>query len=204
MFISFEGLDGCGKTTQARLLKERYEADGNKVLLLREPGGTLIGEKIRNILLDNSHTRLIPRTEILLFSAARAQLVDEIILPALQQGSIVLCDRYVDSTTAYQGYGRGLQLDAVSFINDFATEHLLPDITFFIDIPIAETIHRRNTSRLIADRMEDAEMSFFQCLYNGFHWLHKKEPQRFIRIDGMKTIEDIHAEIWTILQKRFA
>ena len=93
MFISFEGLDGCGKTTQARLLKERYEADGNKVLLLREPGGTLIGEKIRNILLDNSHTRLIPRTEILLFSAARAQLVDEIILPALQQGSIVLCER---------------------------------------------------------------------------------------------------------------
>jgi len=203
MFISFEGLDGCGKSTQAQLLKQRFETEGENVLLLREPGGTIISEKIRDILLSKIHSAMIPVAEILLFSAARAQLVHEIIQPALQKNTVVLCDRYVDSTTAYQGFGRGIPHENVATINRIATQGLLPDITFFLDIPVSEAMNRRKTSRAEEDRMEDAEQRFFQNIYDGFLSIANNEPKRFTRIDGMLSITEIHNHIWEILTSRF-
>ena len=203
MFISFEGLDGCGKSTQALLLKQRLETNGKRVLLLREPGGTKISEKIREILLDKIHSEMNPIAEIFLFSSARAQLVSEIIKPALQENDIVICDRYVDSTTAYQGFGRGISLESVRAINTIATQELLPDVTFFLDIPVHEAIHRRKKSRNENDRMEEAKISFFHNIYNGFLSIMNNEPQRFLRIDGMKSINDIHNEVWNIFTLHF-
>lgn len=202
MFISFEGIDCCGKTTQVALLIERLQSLGHRVLLLREPGGTTISEKIREILLDKRNLKMTQISELLLFSASRSQLVNEVIKPALQQRSIVICDRYVDSTTAYQGYGRGLPLGAVKTINRVATMDVMPALTFFIDITVKEMHERRRASRQEADRMEMGTEEFFQRVREGYHAIAQEEPERFTVINGLQTVEAVQEDIWRRLEGR--
>jgi dTMP kinase len=204
MFLSFEGLDGCGKTTQAELLARRLTDIGHTVLVLREPGGTKISEDIREILLNKNNSSMFSTTEMLLFAAARTQLVQEVILPSLARHSIVICDRYVDSTTAYQGFGRGISRDTICTINNIATQKLYPAKTFFLDISVEESLRRRNRSRQTTDRMEEAETLFFQHISEGFHSIAQQEPHRFVIIDGMNSVEIVHQKIWNIVFQQFA
>ncbi len=164
MFITFEGLDFSGKTTQATRFVERVKADAQgSVLFLREPGGTRISERIREILLDREHLEMSPMAELLLFSASRSQLVQEVILPALGRGETVVCDRFYDSTTAYQGYGRGLDLQAIGRINAIASAGLVPDLTIFVDIPIEEIGRRKTAAGVPFDRMESGGGEFYRA-----------------------------------------
>lgn len=195
MFISFEGLDFCGKSTQVALLVKYLEGINKKIMLLREPGGTVISEKVREILLDKKHDRMFIESEILLFSASRAQLVREVIRPALLDGYFVISDRFFDSTTAYQGFGRNIPVDFVKSINSFAVGETIPDITFFIDIPVEE-IHKRkglrNSGNL--DRIESSDDGFYENVRKGYIALSETE-ERFIRLDGLREIDAIHSEI---------
>ncbi len=196
MFISFEGIDGSGKSTQAKLLIKKLEEENRKVLFLREPGGTEISEQIRTILLNKKNLRMTQIAELLLFSASRAQLVSEVIKPALLNNTIVISDRYVDSTTVYQGYGRGLHHGGIKGINAIATMGVMPKRTFFIDITIQEMYARRHTSHQDIDRMEMSNEEFFERVRQGYLELAKEEPGRFIVIDGKQPIESIHEIIW--------
>ncbi|HTY09463.1 MAG TPA: dTMP kinase [Bacteroidota bacterium] len=202
MFISFEGLDGSGKTTQAALLVDKLRSQSYIVEFFREPGGTEISERIREILLDKKNLGMSQITELFLFSAARAQLVNQVIKPALLDGKIVICDRYVDSTTAYQGYGRGLRLGAVKTINAVATFGLLPEITFLIDVPIDEIIERRHKSGVAIDRMESSGREFYEKIRQGYLELAKEEPKRIQLIDGSLPAEIVQDEIWKTLSVR--
>lgn len=195
MFISFEGLDYCGKTTQAFLLTDFFKSKGKNVILLREPGGTPISEKIRSILLDEEHEDLTFVAELLLFSAARNQLVKQVIQPALKDNRIVICDRFVDSTTVYQGYGRGINLEDITIINKISTDGLMPDYTFFLDIEVEEMLNRREIARGVADRMESSGIEFFNKVRNGFWQVAQNSPDRFIVINGKNPIDQIHKEI---------
>jgi dTMP kinase len=202
MFISFEGLDHSGKTTQARLLVERLEKQGRNVLFLREPGGTRISEKIRDLLLDRANLELTQMTELFLFSAARTQLVHQIIIPALRSGTIVICDRFFDSTTAYQGYGRRLNLDDVKAINRIATGGTTPDLTVLVDVETDEIFRRRLAAGIAADRMESATKEFFDSVRAGYRALVQSEPGRFVCVDGMRAVETIHEDVWRCVQSR--
>jgi dTMP kinase len=199
MFISFEGLDGCGKTTQINLLAEKLTSSAYDVVFIREPGGTPISERIRDILLDTKHQGMNQITELLLFSAARAQLVNEVIKPALAQSKMVLCDRYVDSTTAYQGYGRGLRLGAVKTINAVATLGVMPHLTFIIDLGLEELEHRRQQTGTNADRMELSGRAFYEQVRRGYLEMAEAEPDRFKVIDGAQDIGAIQSRIWSIV-----
>jgi dTMP kinase len=196
MFLSFEGIDCCGKTTQAKLLVERLQSLNHTVLFLREPGGTEISEQIRQILLNKKNLKMTQIAELLLFSASRAQLVTEVIKPTIAKGHIVITDRFMDSTTAYQGHGRGLHLGGVKSINTIATSGLLPKKTFFIDIPVQEMYHRRQSGRQETDRMEMSNEEFFNRVREGYTEMAKEEPGRFITIDGRQPIDAIHEIIW--------
>lgn len=202
MFISFEGIDGCGKTTQAALLVNRLQKIGKEVLFLREPGGTTISEKIRRLLLDKKYKEMTMKGELFLFSAARTQLVSEVIRPALQKGTIVVCDRFYDSTTAYQGYGRGLNILEVTTINAIAVDGISPTITFLLDVDIQEILRRRKVSGLITDRMEDAGTEFFERVRKGYLEIAKQESHRYHILDGMRSIDELHHEIWNYVQPR--
>lgn len=202
MLITFEGLDFSGKTTQIKLLTDKLQRNKFTVILLREPGGTIISEKIREILLDKKYSEMTEIAEIFLFSAARTQLVSQIINPALQSGKIVICDRFVDSTTAYQGYGRGIPIEAVEQINKLATIGLKPNLTFFIDIPLSEITKRLMESNASTDRMESSGKNFFEKARIGYLQIAKIEPQRFIIIDGNRDIDTIHEEIWDIVRTK--
>ena len=202
MLITFEGIDYSGKSTQAKLLVDRLEKHGKEVVFLREPGGTSISEKIRNILLDKKHLELKQITELFLFSAARTQLVNEVILPALQAGKVVVCDRFYDSTTAYQGYGRGINLNDIQAINRIATSETKPHLTFFIDIEIDELFKRQIAAGLSADRMESSGRDFFERVRNGYWKLAEMESGRFIVVSGELQIDEIHREIWDIVKKQ--
>ncbi len=195
MFITFEGLDFSGKSTQATLLVEKLKQN-RTVHFIREPGGTAISEKIRAILLDKKNFQMSDRAELLLFSASRSQLVTEVIKPALLRGEFVVCDRYCDSTTAYQGYGRGLGLDAVTTINSIATADTMPDITILVDIPIAEIRKRKTKAGLAFDRMESSGNAFYERVQNGYRELALAEPERWFRVDGLLPINEIHNRIW--------
>ena len=202
MFISFEGLDFSGKSTQAKLLVERLKQQHHTVHFIREPGGTVISEKIREILLDRKHLEMSEVAEILLFSASRSQLVRQVIIPALQRGEIVICDRYCDSTTAYQGYGRGLNLDDVHIINHLATGAVMPDLTILVDIPIEEIERRKRKAGLTFDRMESAGRSFYERVRSGYYSLALNEPGRWFRVDGLRSIESIENAIRAEVEKR--
>jgi dTMP kinase len=204
MFISFEGLDSSGKTTQAQLLVDDFKKSGMEVLFLREPGGTEVSEHIRTILLDKRNSKLSDRAELLLFSAARAQLVTEVIAPALKAGKAVVCDRFFDSTTAYQGYGRGLNVDEVNALNRIAVGGTLPDLTLFVDVDLEEIRRRRKAAGVVADRMESSGKTFYQNVLQGYVAIAKAEPQRVRRIDGMRPVEAIHAEVWNIVRSTFS
>lgn len=194
-FITFEGLDFSGKSTQVALFAERLTKTGRQNLVLRDPGGTPIGERIRSVLLDKEHLAMSDLTELFLFSASRSQLVGEIIKPALGRGAIVVCDRFYDSTTAYQGAGRGLPLDSIAAINRVAADGLVPAITYFIDIPVGEVGRRMARHEAGADRMEMNGIEFYERVRTGFLQLAHKEP-RFEVINGLLKIEEIHEIIW--------
>ena len=202
MFITFEGLDFSGKSTQATILVERLRSTRAVVHFLREPGGTEISERIRDILLDKKNLHMDEAAELLLFSAARSQLVKEVIVPALQRGEIVVCDRYYDSTTAYQGYGRELPLDAVKSINRLATEGEDPDLTFFIDIPVDEIERRKEKAGMKFDRMESSGKAFYTRVRNGYHEIARRETQRFVIIDGTKDVNAIAGYIWKVVEQK--
>lgn len=201
MLITFEGIDGSGKSTQARLLSERLKEEGKDCIFLREPGGTEISEKIRNILLDKDHLEMTQLAELFLFSAARTQLVTEVIRPCLELGRIVLCDRFYDSTTAYQGFGRGIDIDAVKKINSVASEGTVPDITFILDIEFSEIERRRPPGKRSEDRMEAGGTEFFEKVRRGYLEIAKSEPKRCVVVNGMKPRQEMHEEIWDVVQK---
>ncbi len=195
MFITFEGLDFCGKSTQVEKIKEKLESFGKKVILIREPGGTQISEKVREILLDKNNSEMHIEAELLLFSASRAQLVRQKIIPLLKEGYFVISDRFHDSSIAYQGYGRGIDLDSVKAIQKFAIGAAIPNITFFIDLPLSEIDKRREKfGATNLDRIELSEKDFYNNVRNGYLEMSKSEP-RFKVIDGTKSIEEIHDEI---------
>ena len=193
MLITFEGIDGSGKSTQARYLQFHLDAIwGRKVRLVHEPGSTAVSERIRSLLLD-PYADIVPFAELLLFSAARSQLVREVIQPALDAGEIIICDRFYDSTTAYQGSGR--QLADLDWLKDFhyrVTEGLVPDRTFFIDVPVEVAAERRGGDR---DRMEQAGKEFFERVRRAYLDLVEREPERVVRIDGTQNLDAINAEV---------
>lgn len=191
LFITFEGTDGCGKTTQIELLKTYLETKGYKVILTREPGAKGLGTKLREILL-NYEGEVSSNCESFLFLADRAQHVDTLIKPAIERGEIVLCDRHTDSTVAYQGYGRGLDLEQIHMLNNLATSGLKPDITFLFDIDIETAQQRVGKSK---DRMESAGMEFFKRVRQGYLEIAKSEPQRVKVLDATQKVEDISQKV---------
>jgi len=200
MFISFEGIDFSGKSTQIELLKDYLVEHNKKVEILREPGGTEISEKVRNILLDNKNEELFAEAELFLFSASRAQLVREKIRPYLEKGIYVISDRFHDSSTAYQGYGRGIPLDVVDQIHQLAIGETIPDLTFFIDIPVGIAKERRKKkSKVKLDRIETADTEFYNRVRNGYLEIARRE-ERFKVIDGTQTIETIQNQIISELE----
>ena len=202
IFISFEGPDGSGKTTQIQLLADYCKEKGLKTIATREPGGTPISEKIREIILDNRNKEMAPAAEALLYAASRAQLVDQVIKPALEEGTIVLSDRFMDSSIAYQGYGRGLG-DGVRTINEFAIQSLQPDLTFFMNVDPAIG-KKRVLAEGAPDRMESEAMTFHRAVYNGYVELSKIYKDRYVVIDGTKSIEEIAAIIRGCVEKYVA
>jgi dTMP kinase len=196
MFITFEGIEGCGKTTQARLLAEQLEACGQKTLVTREPGGAQISEQIRAVLLDHRNDGMDPMAEALLYEAARAQFVTEIVRPALDAGITVICDRFADSTLAYQGYGRGLDLSTLTVLNTIATGGLTPDITFLLDIPVAEGLQRRERGG-DWNRMDDAGRAFHERVFIGYHALAQAAPGRWRVIDARGAVPDVASAVWS-------
>lgn len=195
MFITFEGIDLCGKSTQARLLYEHLKSLGKKVIMVREPGGTVISEKIRNILLDKEHDKMKYLTEFLLFSASRHQLTEEVIKPHLKKKYIVICDRYYDSSTAYQGYGGGLDLKVVNSINKIATGNVKPDISFLINISYTEGLKRRMKMKKSHDRIESKKLIYYKKVSAGYLEIARNEKKRFLVINGNGTVENIQKVI---------
>ena len=191
MFITLEGPDGSGKTTQIRLLYDALVEAGYDVLLTREPGGTAIGDQVRRVLHDVENVEMVSTAEILLYSASRAQLVAQIIRPALAGGRIVLCDRYADSTMAYQGYGRGLDLGALRAITDFATGGLKPDLTVLLDLEPEIGLRRRQVGGGEWNRMDQQALDFYQRTRDGYMVLAAAEPERWVRIDAAGSVEEV-------------
>ena len=201
MFITFEGLDFSGKTTQAvRAVERLRSAEGSDPLpvihFLREPGGTRISERIREMLLDRANLEMGELTELLLFSASRAQLVREVIRPALDRGETVVCDRYADSTTAYQGYGRQLDLGMIRAGNQAATGGTMPGLTIVVDIPVEEIARRKDRAGLAYDRMESAGWEFYERVREGYRAMAAAEPDRIVVIDGTGSIESTGELVW--------
>jgi len=199
--ITFEGIDGSGKSTQIQLLEAEFEKLGISYKTFREPGGTKLSEKIRTILLDKENIELYSNAESLLFAAARAQLTAEQIKPAITKGEFVICDRFTDSTIAYQGYGRGLNINNLELINTIATEGLTPDITFILDIDPKKATKRLKTVN--PDRMEAAGIDFFKKIRQGYCQIREQNQSRCIVINGEKPQKDISKEIHHIIMKRF-
>ena len=205
LFITFEGTEGSGKSTQVAALADRLRALGHRVRTLREPGGTPIGEEIRHTLKHSqANTAMTPEAELLLMNASRAQLVREVIRPALAAGEIVVCDRFYDSTTAYQGHGRQLELDHVKTVIEFAVGATKPDLTLFLHVPAevsAERLRSRQaTLPFVRDRIEEADQKFFERVAHGFGVIATTEPQRVKFINGALPAEIVCAKIWDLVQ----
>jgi len=204
LFISFEGGEGCGKSTQIRTLAERLSQAGHRVLQTREPGGTQLGEAVRHLLQhDEAGFEMTAEAELLLFTASRAQLTRERIIPALNAGEIVLCDRFMDSTTVYQGVARAIDPAAVAAINKFAVGSARPDLTILIDLPPEigmARVHARSDGQL--DRMEQEAIEFFEAVRTGYLELAKAEPERFLVLDGNQSITELGSKIWETVSLR--
>ena len=207
MFITFEGPEGSGKTTQIQRLSRALLADGRDVITTREPGGTRIGDGVRALLLDAEHREMHPATEALLFNAARAQLVNEVIRPALASGKIVLCDRYIDSTLAYQGHGHGQPLADLLPVINFTTGGLLPDLTVYLDIEAQMGLQRKRlgdgglpTSKAEWNRMEEQTLHFHQRVRQGYLALAAAEPLRWLLVDARRGVDAVAAEIFDGVQ----
>jgi dTMP kinase len=202
LFITLEGPDGSGKTTQAKRLVEHLRDRGCSVLAVREPGGTSISEQIRDVLHSLDNREMQPRTEILLYCAARAQLVGQIIRPHLETGGVVICDRYADSTLAYQGYGRGLDLPTLRMILDFATGGLKPDLTFYLDLDVEAGLKRKRVGGSEWNRMDDLAVEFHRRVRAGYLEMMEQEPARWVMIDAAREPETIAEEIWDIVERK--
>ncbi len=200
-FITFEGCDGCGKSTQLKLFSEYLTEQGVAHIFTREPGGGKISEAIREILLNGKNAEMTDECEALLYAAARAQHLADRVAPALNEGKLVICDRYVDSSFAYQAYGRNLGTEFIGKINAFALENFLPDATVFIDLTPEEAFLRKHGADE-NDRLEQAGMAFHNRVYQGFDEMAKANPNRFIRVDGRQTPEAIFAEILQKLKEK--
>lgn len=194
LFITVEGTDGSGKTTQIVKMQEHLSSMGCEVLLTREPGGTRISENIRSIILNPAYTEMSDTAELLLYSAARAQLVEQVIRPAIEKNITVICDRYVDSFYAYQGFGRGIPLARLESITNIAIDGLMPDITFFLDLDPETALHRRMEATG-SDRIENELMDFHQKVYNGYRELARKFPDRIKTIDAGRSPEEVWQDI---------
>jgi dTMP kinase len=205
LFITFEGGEGCGKSTQIAALKARLEALGKTVVQTREPGGTALGESVRKLLqYDDAGQGMSPEAELLLFAASRAQHVRELIAPAIAEGQIVLCDRFLDSTTVYQGVARAIDSKKVDTINQFAIGDTNPDLTILIDLPPEiglARVHARSDGQL--DRMEKEAIGFFQAVRQGYLDLAKSEPKRFLVLDGSQSVEELETQIWQKVEATF-
>lgn len=199
MFITFEGVEGCGKSTQSRLLYYRLARLGIPALLTHEPGVTGPGKRITRLLKWSGEMKISPLAELLLFNASRAQLVQDIIKPALEEGKMVVCDRYADSTTAYQGYGRGLDMAIVRSANEIGTQGLMPDLTFLLDMPGAAGLARKDTEK--SDRFHAETAAFHRRVRAGYLKMAKEEPERWLVIDAMQRKEDIAGIIWQKVSK---
>lgn len=203
LFVTFEGGEGCGKTTLIKALLPELEKRNIEPVLTREPGGVKISEEIRNIILDKKNTMMDPRTEALLYAASRRQHLVERILPALKEGKVVLSDRYIDSSLAYQGYARGIGIEEVYSINQFAIDKAMPDITFFLDLKPEEGLKRIQEHRSDeVNRLDLEKLSFHQKVYEAYQILWKRFPERIIRIDASKSVEEETKEVLDILLKR--
>jgi dTMP kinase len=205
LFITFEGPDGSGKTTQLQLLAEYLQRQGHRVLCTREPGGTAIGDQIRHILHDVNNTDMTPLAEILLYSASRAQLVAQVIKPVLATGGIVLCDRYADSTYAYQGYGRGLDLAVLKMIAKFATQNVQPDLTIYLDLPAEAGLRRKQQANSAGqgewNRMDQLTLDFHKRVRQGYLTMAQAEPSRWLVIDAEQSVSQIHQAVCRAVAK---
>ncbi|MCU0462980.1 MAG: dTMP kinase [Anaerolineae bacterium] len=205
MFITFEGMDGSGKTTQVERLAATLRARGHEVIITREPGGTQIGEQVRAILMDKANTSLNARAELLLFCASRAQLVADVIRPHLAAGGVVICDRYIDSSLAYQGYGQEIGADVLWPILDFATGGLLPDLTLYLDIAPDEGLRRRAQASLFGEeftRIDAMASAFHHRVYHGYAELAKWASDRWLTVDASRTPDTVQADILRAVESR--
>jgi len=196
IFITFEGIDGCGKSTQLELAARRLKEEAFPVLVTRDPGGTAIAEKIREILISPQNSEMVNECELLLYLAARAQHVREKIIPALEQGFIVLCDRFQEATFAYQGFGRNIPLDLLKKINNFATGGLNPHLTFIFDISVELSCARIQKMNKTKDRLELGSRDFYQRISEGYRFLAKTEPERILLLDGSQLLETISEQVY--------
>ncbi len=194
MFISIEGTDGSGKTTQINLIKDYLKGKGRDVVITREPGGTGISEKIRSIILDPENKEMCKITEMLLYASSRAQLVYNVIKPALKTGKIVICDRFIDSSFAYQGYGRGIRLDYITKVNKVAMDGVMPDLTFFFDLSPQTALKRRLASSG-PDRIEQEDIDFHMRVYNGYKSLAQLYHDRIKTINAERSVEEIFSDV---------
>lgn len=200
-FITFEGCEGAGKSRQIQLLSEYLTQNGIEHIVTREPGGNRISESIRSIILDGANTAMADECEALLYAAARVQVLKEIIAPALKSGKIVICDRYVDSSFAYQGYARGLGVETIESINFYAVKNFMPNLTVFLDIPPKEAFERKHGADK-GDRLEQAGMAFHDKVYRGYKEIAKRYPDRFIPINPMGEKQETHQKILRLLKER--
>ena len=205
MFITFEGPDGGGKTTQVAMTVETLKTRGYNILLTREPGGTDIGNQIRHVLHDMKNHAMHPRAELLMYSASRAQIVEEVIKPQLAKGGLVICDRFFDSTYAYQGYGHGLDLNQLKLITEFATGGLKPDLTVLLDIAPEDSLQRRLSSLDKGgewNRLDAMALDFHKRVRDGYHALVAAEPNRWVVVNAAQSVEKVQTDILAVLDKR--
>ena len=201
MFITLEGCEGVGKSRQIRLLEEYLKQNNKKYYLTREPGGTIVSEQIRNVILDGKNVSMTDECEALLYAAARVQLLKEVVKPKLDDGELVLCDRYIDSTFAYQGYARGLSLDFIEKINDYAIKNFMPDYTIFLNLSPKDAFIRKGGVDK-GDRLELSGIDFHNKVYAGYLDLAKKYPNRFIVIDASGSVSETHHKIINALKEK--
>jgi dTMP kinase len=207
-FFTFEGIEGCGKTTQIQLLAERLRSDGHEVVVTREPGGCSIADQIRSVLLDGSNSAMAPLAELLLYAAARAQHIAEVIRPALQAGRIVLCDRFTDATLAYQGFARGLDRELINNLNQLACGDIAPDLTILFDCPVeiglSRAISPLDSKGIREDRFEKESLDFHQRVRDGYAALAGQEPDRIRTISADRTVDAVAADVFSAVISRIS